>query len=36
VPVEDIDRMYRLANDRPSAPLPAKADAPAILARLPR
>lgn len=34
VPVEDVDRVHRLAGDRPSAPLPAKADAPAILARL--
>ncbi|MGH3169338.1 MAG: hypothetical protein ACRDN0_26085, partial [Trebonia sp.] len=34
VPVEDIDRVDRLAGDRPSAPLPAKADAPAILGRL--
>ena len=34
VPVEDIDRVHRLAGDRPSAPLPAKADAPAILDRL--
>lgn len=31
VPVEDV---ARLAGDRPSAPLPAKADAPAILDRL--
>jgi hypothetical protein len=34
VPVEDVDRVRRLACDRPSAPLPAKADAPAILDRL--
>ncbi|RZT78356.1 hypothetical protein EV382_1539 [Micromonospora violae] len=34
VPVEDIDRVYRLAGDKPSAPLPAKGDAPAILDRL--
>ena len=34
VPVEDIDRVRRLADGRPSAPLPAKADAPAILDRL--
>ena len=34
VPVEDVERVQRLAGDRPSAPLPAKADAPAILARL--
>jgi hypothetical protein len=34
VPVEDIDRVHRLAGNRPSAPLPAKPDAPAILDRL--
>ncbi|QFZ18684.1 acyltransferase domain-containing protein [Saccharothrix syringae] len=34
VPVEDVERVHRLAGDLPSAPLPAKADAPAILARL--
>jgi len=34
VPVEEIDRVHRLAGDRPSAPLPAKADVPAILDRL--
>src|SRR5215207_10105732 len=34
VPVEDVERVGRLAGDRPSAPLPAKADAPAILDRL--
>ncbi|MGC5287622.1 acyltransferase domain-containing protein [Micromonospora sp. DT231] len=34
VPVEAVDRVHRLANDGPSAPLPAPADAPAILARL--
>ncbi|HEU5353233.1 MAG TPA: acyltransferase domain-containing protein [Actinocrinis sp.] len=34
VPVEEVDRVHRLAGDRPSAPLPAKADAPAILNRL--
>ena len=34
VSVEDIDRVRRLAGDGPSAPLPAKADAPAILDRL--
>jgi hypothetical protein len=34
VTVEDVDRVHRLAGDRPSAPLPAKADAPAILDRL--
>lgn len=34
VGVEDIERVDRLAGDRPSAPLPAKTDAPAILERL--
>jgi len=34
VSVEDVDRVHRLAGDRPSAALPAKADAPAILDRL--
>ena len=34
VPVEEVDRVHRLAGDQPSAPLPAKADAPAILHRL--
>ncbi|MEV0269418.1 acyltransferase domain-containing protein [Hamadaea sp. NPDC050747] len=34
VPVEDVERVHRLAGDGPSAPLPAKADAPAILDRL--
>ena len=34
VPGEDVDRVHRLAGDLPSAPLPAKADAPAILDRL--
>ncbi|MDG4834367.1 acyltransferase domain-containing protein [Solwaraspora sp. WMMD1047] len=34
VPVEEVDRVHRLAGDQPSAPLPAKADAPAILDRL--
>ncbi|MED7930592.1 acyltransferase domain-containing protein [Nonomuraea sp. LP-02] len=34
VPVEDVDHVHRLAGDRPSAPLPAKADAPALLNRL--
>jgi GNAT-like C-terminal domain/N-acyltransferase N-terminal domain len=33
-PVEDIERVHRLAGDRPSAPLPSKADAPAMLERL--
>jgi hypothetical protein len=34
VPVEDIDRVHRLAGGLPSAPLPAKARAPALLDRL--
>jgi hypothetical protein len=34
VPVGDVDRVDRLAGDLPSAPLPAKADAPAMLAWL--
>ncbi|MFI0792314.1 hypothetical protein ACH4OY_06390 [Micromonospora rubida] len=34
VPVEDVERVHRLAGDRPSAPLPARADAPAILGRM--
>ncbi|RAO01027.1 acyltransferase domain-containing protein [Micromonospora noduli] len=34
VPVEEVDRVHRLAGDGPSAPLPAKADAPALLDRL--
>jgi hypothetical protein len=34
VPVEDVERVHQLAGDRPSAPLPALADAPAILDRL--
>lgn len=34
VPVEEIDRVHRLAGDWPSAPLPARADLPAILDRL--
>ncbi|GHH27958.1 acyltransferase domain-containing protein [Lentzea cavernae] len=34
VPVEEVERVHRLAGDLPSAPLPAKADAPAILDRL--
>jgi hypothetical protein len=34
VPVEEVERVHRLAGDRPSAPLPAKADAPALLGRL--
>lgn len=32
--VEDVERVHQLAGDLPSAPLPAKADAPAILERL--
>ncbi|GHJ17343.1 MULTISPECIES: acyltransferase domain-containing protein [unclassified Micromonospora] len=34
VPVEDLARVHRLAGDRPSAPLPDRADAPSILDRL--
>ncbi|WP_433497268.1 acyltransferase domain-containing protein [Sphaerimonospora sp. CA-214678] len=34
VPIEDVDRVHRLAGDLPSAPLPARADVPAILDRL--
>lgn len=34
VPVEDVERVHQLAGDRPSAPLPDKADARAILGRL--
>jgi hypothetical protein len=34
VPAEEVDRVHRLAGDRPSAPLPAKAGAPALLDRL--
>ncbi|WP_030475759.1 acyltransferase domain-containing protein [Lentzea albidocapillata] len=34
VPFEEVGRVHRLAGDRPSAPLPAKAGAPAILDRL--
>ena len=34
VAVEEVERVHRLAGDRPAAPLPAKADAPAILDRL--
>lgn len=34
VPVDEIDRVHRLGGDRPPAPLPAKADAPALLGRL--
>ncbi|MEV0941480.1 acyltransferase domain-containing protein [Micromonospora wenchangensis] len=34
VPVGEVERVHRLAGDRPSAPLPARADAPALLDRL--
>ncbi|MFJ6168411.1 acyltransferase domain-containing protein [Micromonospora orduensis] len=34
VPVEAVERVHQLAGDRPSAPLPARSDAPAILDRL--
>jgi hypothetical protein len=34
VPVDGVERVHRLAGDRPSTPLPAKADTPAILERL--
>jgi GNAT domain-containint protein/N-acyltransferase family protein len=34
VAVAEVERVHRLAGDRPAAPLPAKADAPAILERL--
>ncbi|WP_459800169.1 acyltransferase domain-containing protein [Herbidospora sp. RD11066] len=34
VPVEDVDRVHRLAGDLPSAPPPAREDAPALLDRL--
>ena len=34
VPVAEVERVHRLAGDRPSAPLPALSDAPAILDRL--
>ncbi|MCG5471684.1 acyltransferase domain-containing protein [Micromonospora sp. LAH09] len=34
VPVEDIERVHQLAGDRPSAPLPDRARAHAILGRL--
>jgi hypothetical protein len=34
VSVAEVDRVHRLAGDRPSAPLPAKADALALLDRL--
>ncbi|NMO54598.1 DUF5596 domain-containing protein [Actinoplanes sp. TBRC 11911] len=34
VPVEDLERVRRLAGDHPSAPLPDKVDAPALLDRL--
>ncbi|WP_305787216.1 acyltransferase domain-containing protein [Symbioplanes lichenis] len=34
VPVADVERVHRLAGDLPSAPLPDKAGAPALLERL--
>jgi predicted trehalose synthase len=34
VPIEEVERVHRLAGDQPSSLLPAKADAPAILDRL--
>ncbi len=34
VPVEEVERVYRLAGDLSSAPLPAKSAAPALLERL--
>jgi hypothetical protein len=34
VPVEEVERVHRLADDLPSVPLPDRADAPAILDRL--
>ncbi len=34
VPVEDVERVHRLAGDQPSAPLPDKAEAPELLDRL--
>ncbi|SFR02987.1 hypothetical protein SAMN04488564_102223 [Lentzea waywayandensis] len=34
VPVEEVERVHRLAGDLPSAPLPFSADAPALLDRL--
>lgn len=34
VPVGDVERVHRLAGDRPSAPLPGRGDAPAMLDRL--
>ncbi|MFG1677500.1 acyltransferase domain-containing protein [Micromonospora sp. NPDC049282] len=34
VPVEEVERVHRLAGDLPSAPLPDRADAPALLHRL--
>ncbi|MEV0001837.1 acyltransferase domain-containing protein [Micromonospora sp. NPDC050980] len=34
VPAEEVDRVRRLAGDRPSAPLPGRAGAPALLDRL--
>ncbi|SES30106.1 acyltransferase domain-containing protein [Lentzea albida] len=34
VPLPEVERVHRLAGDRPPVPLPAKADAPAMLDRL--
>jgi len=34
VPVDEVERVHRLAGDLPSAPLPAKSDAPTLLDRL--
>ena len=34
VPLDEVERVHRLAGDRPPVPLPAKADAPAMLDRL--
>jgi hypothetical protein len=34
VPLAEVERVHQLAAGRPSAPLPARADAPAILSRL--
>ncbi|MDG4839149.1 acyltransferase domain-containing protein [Micromonospora sp. WMMD967] len=34
VPVEEVERVAQLAGDRPSVPLPARADAPELLDRL--
>ncbi|GIJ45363.1 hypothetical protein Val02_22490 [Virgisporangium aliadipatigenens] len=34
VPLAEVERVHRLAGDRPSAPLPQRVDAPALLERL--